>query len=46
MCREKGSLHITKATQPIKNLFPHLSDDVEDIKYSKIILADAQEVIY
>lgn len=45
MCREKGSLHVTKAAKPKAAAFPHLFGDADDIVHSKLILADPSEVL-
>lgn len=46
MCREKGSLNVTKASKPKAANFPHLFGDEDEIMHSKLILADPDEVSY
>lgn len=45
MSREKGSLNVSKAGKPKTTAFPHLFGDADDIVHSKLILADAAEVL-
>lgn len=45
MCREKGSLNVSKAAKPKAASFPHLFGDADEIVHSKLILADPAEVL-